>query len=170
MSDSPRADAWFNGGFQVPWGKQPGDGVEHTESIASSVVATNRAAHEACDLIAPLYGKIDQIYPLIQAVAKDAAMQVLHGERWIYQNQPQDGAGTNDLVESVNFTNGQSVRNGALLDALRTEVAAVAAAVATPSTEVATLRTEVAALRTLLTAQGAVLQAVAKALKIQVAG
>lgn len=169
MSDSPKADAWFNGGLQVPWGWDP-DKTGNTESIASSLVATNRAAHTAVSLIGPLYGKIDQVYPLVRQVAQDAAQAVLHGERWKYQNQPEGGEGTNDLVESVNFTNGQSVRNGALLDALRTEVAAVQAAVSAPNAGVADLHAEVQALRALVTAQGAVLQAVAKALKIQVAG
>lgn len=169
MSDSPKADAWFNGGLQIPWGWDP-DKTGNTESIASSLVATNRAAHSALNMIGPLYGKIDQVYPLVQAVAHDAAWQVLHGERWKYQNQPQDGEGTDDLQQSVNATNGQVHRNAALLDALRTEVAAVQTAVSAPAAGVADLHAEVQALRALVTAQGAVLQAVAKALKIQVAG
>jgi hypothetical protein len=44
MSDSPKADSWFNGGFQIPWGYDPA-GIGGTESIKQSLVSTNGAAY-----------------------------------------------------------------------------------------------------------------------------
>ena len=48
MSDSPQADAWFNGGFQVPWGWDPG-GVGGTESIKQNLVSTNSVSFGTLD-------------------------------------------------------------------------------------------------------------------------
>lgn len=48
MSNSPEADAWFNGGFQVPWGWDPG-GIGGTESIKQNLVSTNGVSFATLD-------------------------------------------------------------------------------------------------------------------------
>lgn len=117
MSTNPQADAWMES-YIVPWGV--GDGKE---SLRDSVVSTNAASHQALPLISDLYPKIDELFPLIRAVAADAAKAVLHGERWKWENQPPGGEGTNDLVESVNATNGQVFRTATDLGKVRAQVA-----------------------------------------------
>lgn len=114
MSDSPRADAWFNGGFQIPWGSQPADANDvRTESIASSVVATNRNSVEANNGVKALLAR-----PAAPTAA-EIEQQILNGQRLTYQNQG-DGKGTNSFAEMTIATNGQTYRNGyALADLAR---------------------------------------------------
>lgn len=53
MSDSPKADAFFDGGFQVPWGWDP-NRIGGTESIKQNLVSTNGAAYSAMFGVAAL--------------------------------------------------------------------------------------------------------------------
>ncbi len=148
MSTNPNADAWIES-YTVRFGLGEG-----TESLRDSLVSTNGAAHRTLGFVSDLYPKIDAIYPLIEAVAKDAANAVLHGERWLWENQPEGGAGTNDLVESVNATNGQVFRTAAMLSDTRTELAAVGSAVR--------------AVQVLAAENNTLLRAIATALKLDV--
>jgi hypothetical protein len=61
MSDSPKADAWFNGGFQIPWGYDPA-GVGGTESIKQSLVSTNGATYTTLTELRALAGRRGSTY------------------------------------------------------------------------------------------------------------
>lgn len=89
---------------QVPYGV--GDGQE---SVRKSLQATNGAAHRA---------------ESEARAAKDIATQTRDyiTQRFVYQNQGKDGTGTDDLISSVNATNGEVYRIGNQLDRLEAKV------------------------------------------------
>lgn len=60
---------------------------------------------------------VERVIPqIVKQVTDNVTANILHGERFKYENQPEGGTGTNDVVQSLVATNGQVYRNAAKLD------------------------------------------------------
>lgn len=106
MAEYANADDWIERS-QIPWGTVP----ENRESIRSSWVATNRAAH---------------VTELTVKEIEDFLMT----KRWAWQNQehiPEDQRGTADFVQFMVATNGQVYRDAGKLDAVLARLASIEA-------------------------------------------